>query len=97
MLEWSTSEGLLVVTHSKNMNHGIKKFSALNPEHAKYIELHTKPVRDIRFSPNNDGIIMSVSLDKTLKLTSTKTENVVLSYPFFPPKFLYGLNFLPMV
>ena len=59
-------------------NNSKTKVSALDPSNTEYIGLHKKPIRDIKFSPMDDGLILTASLDKSLLLTNTKTNNIVL-------------------
>ena len=49
------------------------------------IKIHQKPIRDIRASPRNDGLILTASLDKTLKVTSVLSNNTVLTYQLDQP------------
>ncbi|BHF60212.1 RING finger and WD repeat domain-containing protein 3 [Sparganum proliferum] len=47
----------------------------------KYIHLHSQPIRDLAFHPEHeDGIVVSASMDKSLKLTSLLVDQVVQAY-----------------
>nr|KAG5694614.1 hypothetical protein BaRGS_014709 [Batillaria attramentaria] len=65
---------------------GIKKISAMDFKTSSYMTLHTKAIRGITFHPMvDDGVLLSGSMDKTVKLTSMITNTVVQTYnTFFP-------------
>ena len=45
---------------------------------SSYLTLHQKAVRAVSFHPTvDDGILLSVSMDRTVKLTSMVTNSVV--------------------
>lgn len=65
---------------------GIKKLSAMDFKTSSYLTLHTKAIRGISFHPTvDDGVLLSGSLDKTVKLTSMTTSTVVQTYNTFCP------------
>ncbi|OON22143.1 WD domain, G-beta repeat protein [Opisthorchis viverrini] len=60
---------------------GIRKINTIDQRPLKYIHLHGQPIRDVSFHPDaQDGILISASLDKTLRLTSLLTDQVVQTY-----------------
>ncbi|KAK7099177.1 hypothetical protein V1264_003359 [Littorina saxatilis] len=61
--------------------YGVKKLSCLDFKTSSYMTLHQKALRAISFHPTvDDGILLSVSMDKTVKLTSMLTNTVVQTY-----------------
>ncbi len=43
----------------------------------KYLHLHSMPIRDLAFHPEQqDGLVVSASMDKTVKLTSLLVDQV---------------------
>lgn len=56
---------------------GIKKVQSEEVRQIKYIHLHSQPVRDLAFHPEQqDAIVASASMDKSLKLTSLLVDQV---------------------
>ena len=54
------------------------QLSCLDFKTASYLTLHQKAVRAVCFHPTvDDGILLSVSMDKTVKLTSIITNSAV--------------------
>ncbi|KAL6056423.1 RING finger and WD repeat domain-containing protein 3, variant 2 [Balamuthia mandrillaris] len=72
---------------SPSSSWGLLKVSLLDPtSHQDYIpDLHREAIRDIRWSASHGGLILTGSLDRTIKLTSTRTNSVVLSYALDGP------------
>ncbi|VDN95968.1 unnamed protein product [Rodentolepis nana] len=65
---------------------GIKKVHSEEARQLKYIHLHSQPIRDLAFHPEQqDAIIASASMDKTLKLTSLLVDQVVQTYQCAAP------------
>ncbi|XP_015285194.1 PREDICTED: E3 ubiquitin-protein ligase RFWD3 [Gekko japonicus] len=60
--------------------YGIKMMSAVNLNSSQYIPIHSKQIRGLAFSNRSDGLLVSVALDHTLKLTSLTTNTVVQTY-----------------
>ena len=51
---------------------------ALDFKSCEYVSLHTKMIRDIAFNTANpDGILLSCSMDKQLKMTSILSNAAV--------------------
>ncbi|KAF5405287.1 Ring finger and WD repeat domain 3 [Paragonimus heterotremus] len=60
---------------------GIRKINTVEQRPLKYIHLHCQPVRDLAFHSNaQDGLLISASLDKSVRLTSLLTDQVVQTY-----------------
>ena len=64
--------------------HGVMKVS-LESTSVEYFNIHDKPIRDIKFSPFEDGIILTASMDKTLRLSSTRSNSVVHKFQCVVP------------
>lgn len=80
ILEWMHNQGVLIASSSKKSSqYGITKFSSLDPRHQEFVELHSRDIRDMKCSPFNDTSLLTASLDKTLKIVNTKTNNIVVS------------------
>lgn len=59
---------------------GVTKISTLDLRPADFIYLHSKDIKDIAFH-SHDSLILSASLDKTVKLTNVCSNSVVQTYP----------------
>lgn len=59
---------------------GVKMLSTANMRSSQYIPMHSKQIRGLAFSNKSRGLILSASLDNTLKLTSLETNTVVQTY-----------------
>ncbi|XP_056138182.1 E3 ubiquitin-protein ligase RFWD3 [Lampris incognitus] len=59
---------------------GVKKVSVMNMKAGQYIPIHTKQIRGLAFSQQEDSILLSAALDNTVKLTSLVTNTVVQTY-----------------
>lgn len=60
---------------------GIKKISSLDLKTTEYVTLHSKAIRNVCFHPTyHDGVLLSCSLDKTVKLTSMISNTIVQVY-----------------
>ncbi|KAF8560929.1 DEAD box ATP-dependent RNA helicase [Paragonimus westermani] len=60
---------------------GVRKISTVEQRPLKYIHLHCQPIRDLAFHSNaQDGLLISASLDKSVRLTSLLTDQVVQTY-----------------
>uniref|UniRef100_A0A8C6X587 RING-type E3 ubiquitin transferase n=1 Tax=Naja naja TaxID=35670 RepID=A0A8C6X587_NAJNA len=60
--------------------YGIKMMSAVNLKSSQYVPIHSKQIRGLSFSNRADGLLLSASLDHTLRLTSLTTNTVVQTY-----------------
>lgn len=59
---------------------GVKMLSTADMKSSQYIPLHTKQIRGLAFSLRSKGLLLSASLDNTIKLTSLETNTVVQTY-----------------
>ncbi|XP_028624434.1 E3 ubiquitin-protein ligase RFWD3 isoform X2 [Grammomys surdaster] len=59
---------------------GVKMLSTANMKSSQYIPMHSKQIRGLAFSNQSRGLLLSASLDSTIKLTSLDTNTVVQTY-----------------
>ncbi|XP_054566108.1 E3 ubiquitin-protein ligase RFWD3 isoform X3 [Eptesicus fuscus] len=59
---------------------GVKMFSTANMKSSQYIPMHSKQIRGLAFGNQSKGLLLSASLDNTVKLTSLETNTVVQTY-----------------
>ncbi|XP_021112362.1 E3 ubiquitin-protein ligase RFWD3 isoform X2 [Heterocephalus glaber] len=59
---------------------GVKMLSTANMKSSQYIPMHTKQIRGLAFSTRSKSLLLSASLDNTIKLTSLETNTVVQTY-----------------
>nr|6CVZ_A Chain A, E3 ubiquitin-protein ligase RFWD3 [Homo sapiens]6CVZ_B Chain B, E3 ubiquitin-protein ligase RFWD3 [Homo sapiens]6CVZ_C Chain C, E3 ubiquitin-protein ligase RFWD3 [Homo sapiens] len=59
---------------------GVKMLSTANMKSSQYIPMHGKQIRGLAFSSYLRGLLLSASLDNTIKLTSLETNTVVQTY-----------------
>ncbi|KAJ3580697.1 hypothetical protein NHX12_034252 [Muraenolepis orangiensis] len=50
--------------------YGVKKVSTVNMKASQYVPIHSKHIRGLAFNTTDDSLMLSASLDNTLKLTS---------------------------
>ena len=43
----------------------------------EYVGVHSGVIRDVSFSPLGDGMVLTASMDKTIKLTSMQANAMV--------------------
>jgi len=60
--------------------YGVVKVSSLESRSSEYVSIHQNVIRDLRFNPKGDRLLLSVSIDKFVKLTSMTSNTVVQSY-----------------
>ncbi|XP_039255712.2 E3 ubiquitin-protein ligase rfwd3.L-like [Styela clava] len=58
---------------------GLKKFSVCDMKSSHFNILHSKPIRDVRFSPHN-SFVLTASQDETLKITNWENNSSVHTY-----------------
>ncbi|XP_076371243.1 mutagen-sensitive 302 [Tachypleus tridentatus] len=75
--------GMLVVSQPSPVNlfrgFGIKKVSLLDLKSTEFVHVHSKAIKDLAFH-SNDALVLTASLDRTLKLTNVISNNVVQTY-----------------
>uniref|UniRef100_H0UUW2 RING-type E3 ubiquitin transferase n=1 Tax=Cavia porcellus TaxID=10141 RepID=H0UUW2_CAVPO len=59
---------------------GVKMLSTANMKSSQYIPMHSKQIRGLAFSTQSKNLLLSASLDCTVKLTSLETNTVVQTY-----------------
>ncbi|EFB22419.1 hypothetical protein PANDA_016934, partial [Ailuropoda melanoleuca] len=59
---------------------GVKMLSTANMKSSQYVPMHGKQIRGLAFSSRSKGLLLSASLDSTVKLTSLETNTVVQTY-----------------
>lgn len=59
---------------------GVKMLSTADMKSSQYIPMHSKQIRGLSFSSQSKGLLLSASLDNTIKLTSLETNTVVQTY-----------------
>ncbi|XP_038662907.1 E3 ubiquitin-protein ligase RFWD3 isoform X2 [Scyliorhinus canicula] len=59
---------------------GVKKISGMNFRSTQYVPIHSKQIRGLAFSDHPDSVLLSASLDNTIKLTSLIANTVVQTY-----------------
>ncbi|XP_078138998.1 E3 ubiquitin-protein ligase rfwd3.S [Centroberyx gerrardi] len=64
---------------------GVKKVSLVNMKACQYVPIHSKQIRGLSFNRQNDSLLLSAALDKTVKLTSLLTNTVVQTYSTAAP------------
>lgn len=48
---------------------GVKKVSLVNMKASQYVPIHSKQIRGLSFSRENNSLLLSAALDNTVKLT----------------------------
>ncbi|KAM6223799.1 E3 ubiquitin-protein ligase RFWD3 [Rhynchocyon petersi] len=59
---------------------GVKMLSTADMKSTQYVPMHTKQIRGLAFNNRFRGLLLSASLDNTLKLTSLESNAVVQTY-----------------
>lgn len=59
---------------------GLTKVSLMDLKPSEFVRIHENCIRDVHFSPRGDGLTVTAGMDKTMKLTSMHSNNVVQSY-----------------
>lgn len=77
----NVAEDLAILSAHKKPNqlqpYGFRRVNLRNPSLTDFIPIHNGHIKDIKRAYNGSGMILSTSLDKTLKLTSLKSKQVV--------------------
>lgn len=73
-------------TNSLFPGYGVKKISVVDFKTSEFIRLHSHPIRDMTFNPGTDGgLLLSVSMDKSIRITSMLGNSVVQTYSYEMP------------
>ncbi|RMX38139.1 hypothetical protein pdam_00022706 [Pocillopora damicornis] len=56
---------------------GVVKVSSLDSKHCEFVRIHQKAVRDVAFNNRGDGLLLTASMDKTVRVTSMLSNAVV--------------------
>lgn len=75
---------VLSVANNMSNTFGIRKVNLFDPSLTEFIPNHTAQIKDVKQGSSNN-IILSTGFDKTLKLTSIATNQVVLTYKLDAP------------
>ncbi|GIY10991.1 e3 ubiquitin-protein ligase RFWD3 [Caerostris darwini] len=59
--------------------YGVRKINSLDMRPSEFVLIHQKPIRDMAFHCH-DGLVLTASLDKTVKITNVLTNSVVQTY-----------------
>ncbi|CAM4735434.1 unnamed protein product [Leuciscus chuanchicus] len=59
---------------------GVKMISTATLKSSQYIPIHSKQIRGLAFSQQQDSLLLSAAFDSTIKLTSLLTNTVVQAY-----------------
>ncbi|KAG2205032.1 hypothetical protein INT47_002656 [Mucor saturninus] len=72
-----------VVSVWKEQKYGIRKMNLYDITSTEFIPNHSGIIKDLKY--NTENMVLSTGLDKTLKLTSLQSNQVVLSYQLGAP------------
>ncbi|KAF9962892.1 RING finger and WD repeat domain-containing protein 3 [Mortierella alpina] len=90
-LSYRPDEEMLVCSRQINTRHGIAKVSMRDYSNNlnDFIPIHTQAIRDVQcynVDPfANKSLVLTASMDKTLKISSTASQQVVLTYDLQAP------------
>ncbi|KAF0310415.1 E3 ubiquitin-protein ligase RFWD3 [Amphibalanus amphitrite] len=89
VLEHNAWLGMLVASQpSQNSlfpGHGVRKINTLDMRPLQFVSLHQKQIRDVRFSPEQRDLLLSVSLDRRAKITNVCGNTLVQTYECAAP------------
>ncbi|KAK9721890.1 RING finger and WD repeat domain-containing protein 3, variant 3 [Basidiobolus ranarum] len=66
-------------------HHGLLRLNMRELSQQEFIPIHAKAVRDAHCSPIDNNLVLTTSLDKTMKLVSLTTNSVVQSFDLGAP------------
>ncbi|KAG0718921.1 E3 ubiquitin-protein ligase RFWD3 [Chionoecetes opilio] len=76
--------GMLVVSMPSQVGmfpgYGIKKVNLLELHTGQYVPLHQKQIRDLAFSPTKHDLLLSVAMDKVVKITNVCSNAPVVNF-----------------
>lgn len=59
---------------------GVKKINVLDMKSERYVPIHQKQIRDLAFNPTKNDLLLSVAMDKLVKITNICNNTTVGSY-----------------
>lgn len=59
---------------------GVKKINVLEMKSERYVPIHQKQIRDLAFNPAKNDLLLSVAMDKLVKITNICNNTTVGSY-----------------
>lgn len=84
VLAFDPMQGMLVASKPSNNQimpgYGLMKLSTLELRYSEFVRVHSGVLRDVVFSPQGDGMVLTAAMDKTVKLTSMHSNTVVQTY-----------------
>ena len=83
ILEINPTLGMLLVSRpstSLYRGYGLVKISTRDLKEYQFVPVHSNVIRDVKFCPNKEDILLTVSIDKTAKLTSISSNSNVSNY-----------------
>ena len=65
----------------RDLSSGCVQLTALDFKTSEFVSVHSKPIRDLAFhARTSDATMLSCSMDKSIKLTSLHSNNVLQTY-----------------
>ena len=55
----------------------LSQLSTVDLRHSEYVGIHGDVIRGVAFSPSGDGMLLTASMDKSIKLTSMHANSEV--------------------
>ena len=84
ILEINPSLGMILVSRPSTVSlyrgYGLVKISCRDLKEYEFVPIHSDVIRDLKFCPNKDDLLLSVSTDKTAKLTNIASNSNVTSF-----------------
>ncbi|CAN0270757.1 unnamed protein product [Lampetra fluviatilis] len=85
VMAFSSAQGCLVASqpspHASFMpGFGVKKISGGDLKSTQYVPIHSNQIRGLSFSSHGDSLLLSASLDNTVRITSLTSNTVVQTY-----------------
>ena len=83
VLEINPTLGMILVSRpstSLYRGYGLVKISTRDLREYQFVPVHSNVIRDIKFCPNKEDLLLTVSTDKTAKLTSISSNSNVTNY-----------------
>ena len=88
ILEINPTLGMLLVSRpstSLYRGYGLVKISTRDLKEYQFVPVHSNVIRDVKFCPNKEDLLLTVSTDKTAKLTSISSNSNVTNYVLSGP------------